>query len=98
LFIFCWLCLLSVGDVFLLGSAFTGVIGSLFSGLCSQLLVVSTHSTRRSFLCRAGSVGFSLGIPGWTVVGGFGQHGLHSGRMPIVPRTVGLSTCVHLPR
>ena len=59
-----------------------------FSGLCSHLLVVSTHSTGRSFLCRAGSDGFSLGIAGRTVVGGFGRHGLHSGRMSVVARTV----------
>jgi len=77
---------------------FRGVIGSLFSGSCSHLLVVSTHSTGRSFLCQAGSEGFSWGIAGWTVVGGFGQHGLHSGRMSVVPRTVGLSTGVHSPR
>ena len=49
------------------------VIGSLFSGPCSHRLVVSTHSTGRSFLCRAGSEGFSLGIAGWTVVGGLGN-------------------------
>ena len=68
----CWLCLLSVGDVFLLGYAFAGVIGSLFSGPCSHLLVVSTHSTGWSSHGRAGSEGFSLGIAGWTVVGVFG--------------------------
>ena len=65
------------------------VIGLLFSGPCSHLLVVSTHSTGRSFLCRAGSEGFSLGIAGWTVVAGFGRHGLHSGRMSVVPNTAG---------
>ena len=70
----------------------------MFSGPCSHLLVVSTHSTGWSFLCRAGSEGFSLGIAGSTVVGGFGRHGLHSGRMAVVPRTVGLSTVVHSPR
>jgi len=37
-------------------------------------------------------------MAGWTVVGGFGRHGLHSVQMPVVPRTVGLSTRVHLPR
>ena len=55
---------------FRLGSR--GAFGSLCSGSFSHLLVVSTHSTRQSFLCRAGSEGFSLGIAGWTVVGGFG--------------------------
>ena len=77
---------------------FRGVISTLFSSSGSHLLVVSTHSTGRSFLCRAGSEGFSLGIARWTVVGGFGRHGLHSGRMPVVPRTVGLSTGVHSRR
>jgi len=71
-----------------------GVFGSMISGPCSHLLVVSTHSTGRSFLCRAGSEGFSLEIAGWTVVRGFGQHGLHSGRMSVVPSTVGFSTVV----
>ena len=68
---------------------FAGVIGSLFSGPCSHLLVVSTHSTGRSFLCGAGSEGFNLGIAGWTLVGGFGRHGLHSGRTSVVPNTAG---------
>jgi len=52
-----------------------GAFGSLFSGGCSHLLVVSTHSTGRRFLCRAGSERFKLGITGWTVVRGFGAHG-----------------------
>jgi len=69
--ILCWRCLLLVGDVFLLGKAFAGVFGSIFSGSCFHLLVVSTHITRRSFLCRAGAECFSLRIAGWTVVGGF---------------------------
>jgi len=75
-----------------------GVIGSLFSGPCSHPLVVSTHSTGQSFLCRAGSEGFSLGIAEWTAIGGFGRHGLHSGQMPVVPRTMGFSTVVPWPR
>ena len=45
------------------------------SGPLSHLLVVSTHSTERGFLCWAGSEGFSLGMAGWTVVGGFGLRG-----------------------
>ena len=85
----CWLCLLSLGDVFVLGQAFAGVFGSLFSGPCSHCLVVSAHSTGRSFLCQAGSEDFSLGIVGWTVVGGYGRHGLHSGRMSVVSNTAG---------
>ena len=58
---------------FRLGSR--GVFGSWLSGPLSYLLVVSTHSTGRGFLCRAGSEGFSLGMAGWTVVGGFGLRG-----------------------
>ena len=54
---------------------FRGVFGSWLSGPLSHLLVVSTHSTRRSFLCWAGSEGFSLGVAGWTVGGGFGLRG-----------------------
>jgi len=68
---------------------FWGVIGSLFSGPCSHLLVVSTHSTGWGFFCQAVSEGFSFGIAGWTVVGGFGRHGVHSGRMSIVRNTMG---------
>jgi len=68
----CWLCLLSAGVVFLLGLAFAGVFGSWLSGPLSHLLVVSTNSTGQGILCRAGSEGFSLGMAGWTVVGGFG--------------------------
>jgi len=41
----CWLCLLPVGDVFLLGYTCVGVFGSWLSGPLSHLLVVSTHST-----------------------------------------------------
>ena len=52
-----------------------GDFGSWLPGLFSHLLVVSTHSTGRSFLYRAGSEDFSLGIAGWTVVEGFGVHG-----------------------
>ena len=70
----CLWCQLSLGDVFLLG-AFVGVFGSWLSGPFSHLLVVFTHSTEWRFLCQAGSVGFNLGIAGWTVVGGFGLHG-----------------------
>ena len=62
-------------DVFLLGQAFAGVIGSWLSGPVSHLLVVSTHSTGRGFLCRAGSEGVSLGMAGWPVGGGFGLRG-----------------------
>ena len=62
-------------NVFLLGDAFLGVFGSTFSGSCFHLLVVSTHSTGRSFLCWAGSMGFSLGVAGWIVGEGFGRHG-----------------------
>jgi len=53
-----------------------GFFGSMFSGLCFHHLLVSTHSTGRSFLCRAGLEGFSLAVAEWTVVGGFGGHGL----------------------
>ena len=52
-----------------------GVFRSWPSGPLSHLLVVSTHSTGRGFLCRAGSEGFSLGVVGWTVVGGFRLRG-----------------------
>jgi len=79
----CWLCLLSVGDVFLLGYAFTGVIGSWLLGPLSHLLVVSTHSTGRCFFCRAGSEGFSLGMVGWTGVGGFGLRGPRLAESPL---------------
>ena len=48
------------------------VIRSWLSGSFSHLLVVSTHSTGWRFLFRAGSEGFSLGIAGLTVDGGFG--------------------------
>ena len=54
---------------------FGGVFGSWLSGRLSHLLVVFTHSTGRRLLCRAGSEGFSLGIAGWTLVGGFGLRG-----------------------
>ena len=64
----CWLCLLSVGDVFPLGLAFARVFGLWLSGPLAHLLVVSTISTRWGFLCRAGSEGFSLRVAGWTVV------------------------------
>jgi len=47
-----------------------GVFGSWLSGPLSPLLVVITHSTGRGFLCSAGSAGFSLGMAGWTLVGG----------------------------
>jgi len=52
-----------------------GVFGSWLSGTLSQLLVFSTDSTGRRFHCRAGSEGFSLGVAGWTVFGGFGPRG-----------------------
>jgi len=52
-----------------------GVIGSWLSGPLCDLLVVSTHITGQVLLCRAGSEGFSLGVVGWTVVGGFGLRG-----------------------
>jgi len=64
-----------VGDVFPLGKALAGVFGLWLSCPLSHLLVVSTHSSGRGFLCRAGSEGFSLGMAGWTVVGGFGLDG-----------------------
>jgi len=48
----------------------------MFSGSCFHLLVVSTHSTGQSFLCREASGVFSLVVTGWTVVGGFGRHSL----------------------
>jgi len=62
---------------------FRGVFGSWLSGPLSHLLVVSTHSTGRGFLCRAGSEGFSLGMAGWTVVGGFGQRGPRLAESPL---------------
>jgi len=51
-----WLCLLSAGDVFLLGSAFAGVIGLWLSGPWSHLLVVSTYSTGRRIISLSGRV------------------------------------------
>jgi len=53
------------------------------SGPLSHLPVVSTHSTGRGFLCRAGSEGFSLGMAGWTVVGGFGLRGPRLAESPL---------------
>jgi len=75
--------LLLVRDVFLLGLASKGVFGSWLSGLVSHLLVVSTHTTGRGFLCRAGAEGFSLRMAGWTVVGGFGQCGQYLVKSPL---------------
>ena len=45
--------------------------------MLSHLLVVSTHSSGRAFLCQAGSAGFTLGMAGWTVVGGLGLRSPH---------------------
>jgi len=93
--VLCLWCLLSVKDVFLLGKAFVGVIGSWYSGPFSHLLIVSTHRTGRRFLCRAGSEGFSLGIVGWTVVGGFGLHRpcLLEGPLYLTPWDVHICAC-----
>jgi len=52
-----------------------GCFGLWLSGPLSHLLVVFTHSNGRGFLCRAGSLDFSLGMAGWTVVAGFGLCG-----------------------
>jgi len=41
------------------------------------------HSTGRGFLCRSGSESFSLGMAGWTVVGGFGLRGAHLAESPL---------------
>jgi len=54
---------------------FRRVLGSFLSGPLSHLLLVVTQSTGRGFLCRPGPEGFSLGVAGWTVVGGFGLRG-----------------------
>ena len=59
------------------------VFGSWLSGPLSHLLVVSTNSTGRGFLCRAGSEGFSLGMAGWIVVGGFGLRGPRLAESPL---------------
>jgi len=62
---------------------FCGVFGSWLASPLSYLIVVFTHSTGRGFLCRAGSEGFSLGMAGWTVVGGFELHGPHLAESPL---------------
>ena len=84
LFVGCFYCLLGMFS-FRLG--FRGVFGSSLSGPLSHFLVVSTHSTGRGFLCQAGSAGFSLGMAGWTVVGGFG---LRDPRLAESPLYLGL--------
>ena len=74
-----------------------GVFGSWHSGPLSHLLVVSTHSTGRGFLCRAGSEGFSLGMAGWTVVGGFGLRGPRLAEIPLYLGRWDEHRCVFVP-
>jgi len=74
-----------------------GVFGPWLSGPLSHLLVVSTHSTGRGFLCRAGSEGFSLGMAGWTVVGGFGLRGPRLAESPLYLRPWDEHMCAFAP-
>ena len=71
-FVGCVYCRLGM---FFFWASLAGVFGFWVSGPLSHLLVVSTHNTGQGFLCRAGSEGFSMGMAGWTVVGGFGLRG-----------------------
>ena len=57
-----------------------------FSSPCSF-----THRTGRGFLCRAGSEGFRFGVPGWTVVGGFGLRGPRLVESPLYQELWGLA-------